>query len=112
MKLSYNSSIEIIEEHLTDSNIGAGKKKAPRDHLFVLNAVINDHVNGKRKEPIDLVFYDVRQCFDSLWVSKTLLDLHENGIKDDLLNLLFEATKEAEISIKNTCGKYKEGKNL
>ena len=56
MKLSYNSNIETIEDHLTESNIGARKGKAPRDHLFVLNSIIIECVNGRRKEEIDIVF--------------------------------------------------------
>ena len=104
MKLVYNSNYEVIEENLSNSNIGARKQKAPRDHLFVLNSVINDVTNGRKKKPVDIVFYDVCQCFDSLWVEKTLLDLYKKDIKDNTLNLIYEASKNANIQIKTPVG--------
>ena len=108
MKLAYNSNIDIIEDNLSPSNIGARKVKSSRDHLFVINSVIQDVIRSKKKQPVDVVFYDVRQCFDSLWVSKTLLDLYRNGIQDNTLNLLFEASKQAKISIKTPVGMSEE----
>ena len=42
MKLIYNSIIDVIAENLSNSNIGARKQKSPRDHVFVLNAIIKD----------------------------------------------------------------------
>ena len=92
VKLIYNSTIAEIEENLTESNIGSRKERSPRDHVFVINSIINETVKDKSKEPVDFVFYDVRQCFDSLWVEKTLLDLSKNGINNDLLNLIHETT--------------------
>ena len=81
MKLVYNSLVDEVEEHLSLSNIGARKKRAPRDHLFVLYSVINDIIHGKKAQPVDLVFYDIKLCYDSLWVEKTLIDLYSNGDK-------------------------------
>ena len=100
MKLIYNSYFQVVEDNLTDSNIGTRKKKAPRDHLFVVSSKLNDVIHGKWKKAIDVVFYDVRQCFDSLWTDKTLLDLYRNRIKYNTLNLIHEANKETIISIK------------
>ena len=42
MKLIYNTIIDVVEENLSNSNIGARKGKSPRDHVFVLNAIIED----------------------------------------------------------------------
>ena len=71
MSLIYNSRIDVIERNLSLSNIGARKKRAPRDHIFVLNAVMNERIQRKNMKELDLVFYDVRQAFDSLWPEKT-----------------------------------------
>ena len=49
MKLVYNSTNEIIENNLSESNIEA-RKRSPRDHLFVLNAIINDILQKKKKK--------------------------------------------------------------
>ena len=44
------------------------------------------------------------QCYDALWVDHTLLDLHANGVKTNLLNLLHESSKSATIRIKTPVG--------
>ena len=106
IKLIYNSIIGVIENNLTSSNIGARKGRSPRDHLFVLHSVVNETLRGK--EGVDLIFYDVVQCFDSLWVQRTLKDLHSNGVTTDLLNLLHELSKKALISVKTPIGHTEE----
>ena len=45
MKLAYNSKIDIIEDNLSPSNLGARKGKSPRDHIFVINSVIQDDIS-------------------------------------------------------------------
>ena len=75
MSLIYNSMINVIEDNLSQSNIGARKKRAPRDHLFVLNALINERIQRKKLEKLDIVFYNVCQAFNSLWPKTTYLDL-------------------------------------
>ena len=94
----------MIEENLTSLNIGARKGKSPRDHLFVLYSIITDTIYGKNKEEIDLVCYDVSQCYDALWVEHTLLDLQRNGVNSNLLNLVYECSKKASIKIKTPVG--------
>ena len=54
------------------------------------------------------MFYDVVQCFDSLWVHKTLTDLQSNGVTTNLLNLLHELSKNASISVKTPVGPTEE----
>ena len=108
-KLIYNSIIDIIEDELSPSNIGARRNKSPRDHLFVVNAVVNKTVQGEDASCKDLVFTDVRQCFDSLWTSKTLLDLYSNGVQTSLLNLISELSKSTNIVIKTPVGNSDEG---
>ena len=71
-KLLYNSIIETIEENLSKSSIGARKGRSPRDHLFVINSILNEVINSKSHKEIDLVFYNVKEAFDSLPVEHTL----------------------------------------
>ena len=108
-KLIYNLIIDIIEDELSPSNIGARRNKSPRDHLFVVNAVVNETVQGEDDGCKDLVFSDVSQCFDSLWTNKTLLDLYSNGVQSHLLNLIHELSKSANIVIKTPVGNSEEG---
>ena len=53
---------------------------------------------------IDIVFYDIRQAFDSLWTQHTYMDIHRNGMKNDMLNVLHEGSKSAEVVIKTPMG--------
>ena len=108
-KLIFNSIIDIIEDQLSPSNIGARRKRSPRDHLFVAYAVVNETVQSEDVPCKDLVFTDVTQCFDSLWTQKTLSDLYSNGVKTNLLNLLHELSKSAKIVIKTPVGNSEEG---
>ena len=41
-KLIYNDEYKIIDEHLTDSNVGARKNRNIRDNIFVISAILND----------------------------------------------------------------------
>ena len=67
-------------------------------------AVVHETVKGKHVSCVDLVFSDVTDCFNSLWTVKTIIDLHENGVKSNLLNLMHELSKTARISIKTPVG--------
>ena len=68
---------------MTDSNIGGRKGRNIRDHLFVINGIINDVTKNKNKRDIDIQIYDVVKCFDKLWFSETANDLYNAGVKDD-----------------------------
>ena len=51
-----------------------------RNHIWVLNAVIQDVLNRKGAEPIDIQILDIRQCFDALWPEECLSDLYLYGV--------------------------------
>ena len=53
---------------------------------------------------VDLVFYDVTQCYDSLWVPRTLLDLYNNNVQSNAINIIDELAKESNIAIKTPVG--------
>ena len=63
MKMVYNDEYETIDSNMSDSNIGARKNKNIRNHLFILNGVINEAIQNK-KMCIDIQILDYRQCFD------------------------------------------------
>ena len=50
---------------MSDSNIGARKGKNIRNHIFVVNSVINEVLSKQAKEPIDIMVMDYKQMFDS-----------------------------------------------
>ena len=64
MKLVHERTYEIVNENMTDSQIGARKNKSVRNHLFVLNSVISDVMSSVKKTPIDITIMDFKQMFD------------------------------------------------
>ena len=62
MKMVYNDEYNIIDSNMSDSNIGARKDKNIRNHIFILNGIINDAI--KNKKCVDIQILDYRQCFD------------------------------------------------
>ena len=103
-RMMYNDSYEEIDKNLTDANVGARKDRSCRDNLFVLGAVNNSVINGDCK-PIQVQTMDITKCFDKLWLEATINALYEAGLKSDVLNLLYNKNKNADIAIKvNTLG--------
>ena len=70
-RLLYNDEYSNIDSNLTDANVGARQKRNIRDNIFVLNAVMNETIQGT-KEPVDITVYDVEKCFDALWVQECI----------------------------------------
>ena len=54
MKLIYRDIYETINESMSDSQIGGRKGKNIRNHIWVLNSIINDTLKSKNKKPIDV----------------------------------------------------------
>ena len=98
-RLMYNKSYPVIDEHLTDGNVGARKQRNIQDNIFVLGAITNSVKNDKQPA-IQVQVMDVDTCFDKLWLQQTINSLYENGLTNDTLNLLYEENKNAQVSIK------------
>ena len=92
MKLVYTYKYDKVDESMSDSNVGARKKKNIQNHIFVINAVINEAL--KTKKNIDIQVLDYRQCFDGMWLNECINDLFEACIDDDSLALIYEANKK------------------
>ena len=102
-RLIYNDEIENIDSNLTDSNVGARRKRNIRDNIFVLNAVINSQ-KKKHEEALDIQVYDVEKCFDSLWLKEVISCLYEAGLQNDKLPLLFLENRNAQVAVKTWGG--------
>ena len=70
---------ENVDKNMSDSQVGARPKKSIRDHLFVLNSIINS-VKQKEGPPVDIQIYNVRTCFDSLWLQQCCNYIYEAGL--------------------------------
>ena len=98
-RLIYNDSYHIIDENLTDGNVGARKHRNIRDNIFVLGSVMNSVINGK-EDSIQIQVQDVNKCFDKLWLQETTNALYETGLTNNNLNLLYLENKNAKVAIK------------
>ena len=58
MKLVYGDKYEMVDKNMSDSNVGARKSKNIRNHIFVLNGVINDVIRNPGREAIDIEILD------------------------------------------------------
>ena len=73
MRLIYNDKFEVIDSNMSDSNVGARKGMNIRNHIFVINGIINSVLQDKSKA-VDIQILDYKQCFDSMWLEDTLND--------------------------------------
>ena len=110
-KLIYNNKFKIIDANMSDSNIGGRKGRNIRDHLFVINGIINDIIKNKHQD-IDLQIFDVKKCFDKLWYSETANDLYNAGVKDDKFVTIANSNKDCQVAIKTPWGSITERKTL
>ena len=105
-RMIYNDEYDIIDQALSDSNVGARKGRNIRDNIFVINAVTNSVINGN-EDPIDVQVYDVEKCFDALWVQECINDIADTGLVNDKLLLLYLENQNAMISVKSSTGSSK-----
>ena len=97
-RLMYNNNYYVIDESLTDGNVGARKHRNARDNIYVLSAITNSVIKGKMP-PIQVGITDIEKCFDKMWLQAAINALYEAGITNDTLNLLYLENKTAQIAI-------------
>ena len=82
-----------------------------RNHIWVLNSVIQDVLKRKEAEPIDVQIVDIKQCFDALWPEECLSDLFQYGIQDHTINILYNSSLNTQLAIRTPVG-LTERKNV
>lgn len=105
-KLIYNEKYEEIDFNLSDSNVGARKRKNIRNHNFIINGIIHHTVTAKAR-PVDITVLDYKQCFDTLSVDVVTNDLYNIGVNDDLLNLIYDCDSLSKVAVKTPVGMTK-----
>ena len=103
MKMIYNQEYETIDSNMSDSNIGARRGRNIRNHIFILNGIINDVIKSKDKA-VDIGILDYRQCFDSMWLEECINDLYDSGVQNPNLALIYEANKTNKVSVMTPSG--------
>ena len=87
---------------MSDSNVGGRHGRGIRDHLFILNGVIHEHIITN--EALSIQILDFMSCFESMWQEEKINDLFNAGITNDKLALLYEINKTNEIAVQAPSG--------
>ena len=82
---------------MSDSNVGGRKRKNIRNHIFIVNGVINEALRNKNN--LDVEILDYRQCFDGMWLDETINDLFEAGLVNDNLNLIYKLNEKNKVAV-------------
>ena len=85
---------------------GSRSNRSPPDNLFLLYACI-DHQRYKGK-PLFMTAYDFEQAFDGLWIQDCIVSMWRLGVPTDILQLVYNLNKHAEISINSPYGPTKD----
>ena len=59
---------------MSDSNIGARKKKNIKNHLFIIYGIINSVLKSE-SDCVDIQIYDLIKAFDVLWLADCMNSL-------------------------------------
>ena len=105
-KLTYLDKYPDIDLSMSGSNIGARKKRNIRDHLFIINGVINAVIQGD-DDCIDIQIYDLVQCFNALWLEDTLNALYDclpDHARDDKLALVYQTNVSNLVAVNTAAG--------
>ena len=101
-KLISQKYFDIIDDAMSDSNVGGRKNRNIRDNLYVIYAIANDVI--KKKKSINIQFYDISKCFDAMWAEDTMNDLYDAGVKDDIFSLVSMLNEECQVKVKTPVG--------
>ena len=85
-KLIYFDNYEALDKNMSDSNIGARRKRNINDHLLIIYRVINSVIKGG-EDSIEIQIYDLMKAFDALWL-------------DDCMNDIFDTLPESNTNDK------------
>ena len=102
-KLILNDKYDVIDGSMSCSNIGARKGRNIRDHLFVLNGILNEANQNKQKN-IDIQIMDIEKCFDKMSYKETANDLYEAGVQDDEFLLMVKSNEKCKVAVKTPWG--------
>ena len=104
MRLIYNDKYDVIDNNMSDSQMGARKKKGCRNNIFIVNGIIHEVMTSKSKEPVLLQIYDFKQMFDAINLKQAIGDIYDAGVDDDHLSLLYHANRDVKMSVSTSSG--------
>ena len=101
-KLLKNRITPFLKKNMSNFQNGGSKGKGAVDNLFLLRSLI-DHSKYMGKQ-LWLRFYDIEKCFDSLWLEDCINSLWDNGVKNDILSLIYNLIVKVNVTIKAPFG--------
>ena len=105
-KLIYFDNYEDLDKNMSDSNIGARRKRNIKDHLLIIYGVINSVLRGG-EDCVDIQIYDLQKAFDALWLHDCLNDIYDTlpeHKRNDEISLLYESSKVNLVAVKTGFG--------
>ena len=105
-RLIYQEKYPLVDQLMTDSNIGSRKGKNIKNHLFIIYKLINSVLKGE-SGCVDIHIYDIIKAFDALWLSDCMNDLWDtlpHSVRDDKLGLVFQTSKENLVAVNTAVG--------
>ena len=88
----------VIKEKSTPLQGGGKTDEACEEYLFIIQTIID--INKKRKKPTKLIITDVEKAFDQAWRIGVMYNLKENGIKGEMLELIWKLNDEIRARIR------------
>ena len=89
-----------------DFQFGGTKGMGTVDNWFIFSAVIDEA--RRLKKNVYFLFGDLVKCFDRLWLKDCLVDLHEAGVREKEIRMLYQLNRSAVIKIATPVGDTKE----
>ena len=99
--ISYDDR-EVLNKNMGQFQVGNQQGRGIRDHTLLVHAIVNEAKYNKK--PIDILFTDIKQCFDSIWLEEAINDMYCSGITTRNLNLIYEGNKETDMCIDTRFG--------
>ena len=108
MNVLFIRKSEMINSHMSESNIGGRKDKSCINNIWIVNGIIHDQLSSVKNPPIVIQQYDFAQMFDGMKLKEALSDLFSSGIEDDTIHLLYQANKDISVQVKTPFGLTEE----
>ena len=102
-RLVYFDEKDQINNSMGDLQVGNQEGRNIRDHTLIVHAIVNEAKWNKTN--IDILFTDIKQCFDSMWLDEAINDLYNSGVNTRNLNLLYEGNRATEMCVETRFGR-------
>ena len=101
-RLISNEEQEQLMKNMGQFQVGNQKERNIRDHTLIMHAIVNEAI--EKKLSIDILFTDIKQCFDSIWLDEATNDLYDSGLTSRNLNILYEGNKKTRMCVETKFG--------